>query len=400
MKYGLLEDLQEFTAYILGKSVVPYIYYNESGNWEEYLPKFEKQRTDDNSETSACTVFASINQIETFIRMVYGYEPNYSERFIYNLVPVNPAHGADPQATHETIRANGLIDEQDLPMTHMLSDYTDKSDITGSLRAKGQLWLKKHDYKHEWLWSTGQRPENYIEVLRDALKTSPIAVSVSAWNKVGDVYVSNQGSVNNHYCLLYAIDDEGYPLIYDTYEYNKKKLSKDHNIRRAKRIWIGEQTKSSMRRHISLLELILNKLMSKKTLLQVCQEALGTDASPEDAASDDVGCVDTVTTLLRLVRPETPHMLSTARFNEWLKDPKNGYEPVLDGIQSEDIIISPTTGAVTGHVGIIMNDGLIGSNNSAGPNKGRFTQNYTMNSWMSYFRMKRKLSVYIYRKKV
>ena len=74
MKYGLQETLQEFTAYVLGDTQIPYIYYNETGNWEPHLPKFEKQRTDRDEETSACTVFASLSQIETFYNFLYGEE--------------------------------------------------------------------------------------------------------------------------------------------------------------------------------------------------------------------------------------------------------------------------------------------------------------------------------------
>ena len=400
MRYGYIEGLQELTAYILGKTAVPYIYYNESGDWGSSLPKFEKQRTRDNSETSACTVYGSINQIETFTKFVYGHEPNYSERFTAILCGLNGQGGQDPQVAHENIRKNGLIEESDLRTGTTLKDFFDKTDITGSLLAKGQNWLMKHDYQHEWLWESNKRPDNYIEVLRDALKTSPLAVSVSAWNEVNGVYVSNQGSVNNHYCLLYKIDEEGYPWVFDTYDYSRKKLAKDHNIRRAKRIWLGEKTRRSMRRHISLLTLLLNTLMQRQTLLKVCENALGTDASPADTAPDSLSCADTITTLMRIVRPETPHLLSTILFNQWLQNKNNGYRLVdeTEGFLPEDIIISPTQGAVTGHVGIFMQEGLIASSNSFGLHKGKFTQNYTFPTWSNYFKVKRNLPIYIYRK--
>ncbi len=382
MNYGLLEIAEDIKDYILGASKVPfipYIYYNESGDWGDALPKFEKQRTKDGSETSACTVFASINQIETFIKFVYGYEPNYSERFTYNLVPIEPSKGADPQRTHEAIRANGLIDEKDLPMTRTLADYLDTSDITGSLLAKGQNWLLKHDYKHEWVWESGERPENYIEVLRDALKTSPIAVSVSAWNEVNGVYVSNQGSVNNHYCLLYKIDDEGYPWVFDTYDYSKKKLAKDHNIRRAKRIWVNELRSKSMKKHISLLKLILNKLMQKETLLDVCEKYLGKDASPKNQAKSELACAETVSFLLRQVYPEVPEILGTWVLYDYLKKSTNNFIQ-LKGPEAGCVAVAPTgTGkkGTIGHTWIVFEDGTWGSNNSFGIYKGLFTKNYT-----------------------
>jgi hypothetical protein len=223
---------------------------------------------------------------------------------------------------------------------------------------------------------------------------------VTAWREVDGVYVSDSGG-NNHWVLLYKIDEEGYPWIFDSYTHEKKKLAKDHNIRRAKRIWLNKKTKPAMRKHISILEDILKALkLMNKTLLDVCKENLGKDASPRDTANDSVGCVDSVTTIMRQVRPETPHMLSTILFNAWLENPVNGYRFVdeMEEYLPEDIIVSPTEGERTGHCGIFMEDGLIASNNSFGINKGWWTQNYVIKTWVDYFSKKQKLPVYIYRK--
>jgi hypothetical protein len=278
-------------------------------------------------------------------------------------------------------------------MTDTLEEYTDKSRITGSLLARGQNWLVNHTYQHEWVWKV--RPDNYIEVLKEALKTSPLAVSVSAWNEVNGVYVSDQGSVNNHYCLLYKIDEEGYPWVFDTYDHSKKKLAKDHNIRRAKRIWLNKKTPRALRRHKSILELILEKLMQKKTLLSVAESQLGKDVTPKDTVPDDVACVDTLTTIMRMYDPTVPYMVSTIALNDWL--PKNGYALVSD-TQEGDIIVSPTSGKKIGHCGVLFEDGIIASNNSFGINAGKFTKNYTLASWSRYYKDKLGLPVFIYRK--
>ena len=189
-------------------------------------------------------------------------ESNYSEKFTAILSGLTGSKGSDPQKIHESIRHYGLIDQSLLPMTRTKEEFFDESDITDSLRSEGLNWLVRNTYQHDWVWR-GSRPDNYIELLKEALKSSPIAVSVSAWNRQGDVYVSDKGSVNNHYCLLYKIDDEGYPWIFDSYDHSKKKLSKDHNIRRAKRIHIQKRTKPAMRKHVRILQAILNFLLKK-----------------------------------------------------------------------------------------------------------------------------------------
>lgn len=376
MQYGLQEGLEDLREYILGASPVPYVPYNESGNWELVLPRYENQTTKHGQETSGCTVWAALNQIETLHMLLFAFEVNYSERFTYLNVPIDPSKGTDPQNTYEAIREHGLVEEEELPITDTLLEYLDSSDITGSLRAKGQNWLRRHDFRHEWLWKT--RPANYIDILKDALKTSPIMVSVSAWNLVGDEYVS-YGNVNNHACLLYKIDEDGHPWIFDSYDHSKKKLSKDHNIRRAKRIWLNRRTKPSMRKHVGLLQAIINRLMSKPTLLEVIEGHLGTDASPRDTAPDELACAETVTTILQKFYPGIPVITGTWTLNEWLKVNWKQIDDPVPGC----VVISPTgIGKGAGHTGFALEDGVIASNDSR---TGKFMKNYTVDVWRAQY---------------
>lgn len=398
--YGLIQDIiRDVHEYVLGQSQVPYVPFNEKGDWEAFLPKYENQTTRLGEETSGCTVHGSQNQIETLASFLFKEQANYSERFTYNLVPIDPGRGADPQKTHETIRKYGLVDERDLPMTDTIEEYTDKSDITGSLLAKGQHWLTQYNYRHEWVWSPTKRPDNYIELLKDALRTSPLAVSVTAWREENGVYVSDNGG-NNHYCLLYKFDDQGYPWVFDTYDHSRKKLAKDHNIRRAKRIWLQKRTKKEMGIMIKLLQSVIKTLtMQKPTLYDVACKYIGKDASPEQLADSEVACAESVTYLMRQIYPETPKWTGTYSLFEWLrKQPtwKQVTEP-----QPGDIIISPTgtgNGSIQGHTGIIMGNGLIASNNSSGVFKGMFTRNFTLETWNARYVKKGGFSVYLFRR--
>ena len=71
MNYGLQETLRELTAYILGASKVPYIPYNDSGDWEPYLPRYENQTTRLGQETNGCAAHGSLNQIEIMMNFLY-----------------------------------------------------------------------------------------------------------------------------------------------------------------------------------------------------------------------------------------------------------------------------------------------------------------------------------------
>lgn len=138
-------------------------------------------------------------------------------------------------------------------------------------------------------------------------------------------------------------------------------------------------------------------LTAKRTILSVCEAHIGTDASPRDNADDSVACVETVTTLLKQVYPSVPIMLGTYTFFEWLSDPKNGFVRVNEAIP-ECIVLSPTgTGnkGTVGHVGIVMSDLTIASNDSR---TGKFLKNYDLPSWKRRYQEKQGMPVYIFKR--
>lgn len=392
MNFGLnVDSIRDFGEWVLGGEKMPYVPYREDGDWSNYLPRYEDQS--EKYETCCCTVWGSQNQVEIFYKAIYGSEPNYSERYQAALLQIR-CPGTDPQRAYESIRKDGLVDANDfkLPDTH--EEFLDKSKVTPRIAQKGQNWLKEHDFMHEWLWRTGAAKN--VEILKDALRTSPIAVSVSAWYYQNGLFVDN-GQRNNHWVVCYKVDDTGI-YIFDSHDMSHKKLSLNHNMQMAKRIWINKRTKRAMRRHISLLEKIIAMLSSKKTLLDVCKANLGVDASPNDVAPDEVACAETVTTLLRQVYPEVPVITGTWTLYEYLKNPANGFKSVTQP-KAETIIISPTgTGkaGTIGHVGIFDDNGLIMSNNSFGIFKGKFTANYTLPLWQTRYGIERGMPILFY----
>lgn len=383
--FGLEEDLYELGAYILGGGNVPQIQFQPDGNWERYLPKYEPQAED--YETSGCTVWGAQNQIEIFIKRVYGYEPNYSERFTYNVVGIDPHRGTDPQNTYEAIRKFGLIPNELFPVPPTIREFTDASKITSTMMDVGREWVNKHDFKHEWLWQ--MQPSNYMEVLKENLKRSPLGVSVTAWRENTDtdgneVYVSDIGG-NNHWCVLYKFDKDGYPWVFDSYDHSTKRLSKDHNIRRAKVINIKSNTRRGLASYLKILQNLVNRLRKKPMdLATLCELKLGTDVSPRDQAPDDLACAESATTLMREVYPETPILISTNALYHYLMTPENNWVQT-DKADRNAVIISPTgygKKGTHGHVGICLNTQRIASNQSK---TGTLEVHLTVDYWKEYY---------------
>lgn len=379
MKYGLLSIVYEdLKAYITGSSPLPYIEYNETGNWTAWLPKYEPQA--DKFESVGCTLWGGQNQIEILYKFLYGVEPNYDEWFNYPLIPIKD-NGQDPHVTYESIRATGLVDSGTVKTPSNRKEALDLNRITGSMRAKGQNWLVKHIFKHEWLWEV--KPQNFKEIMKEALKTSPLGISVTAWKKVDGVYVSNAGG-NNHWCVAYMIADyrnyKDCVYAFDTYDHSIKILHPDHNIRRAKRIWLMRTDLQGIKQHISILQRVLNRLLMKQTLLDICTANLGKDVSPKDLAPDSLGCAESVTNLLKQKYPETPIITGTITLYEYLKNAKNRWKETATPVP-EAVVISHTgsgNGSVRGHTGILDENLNIMSNDSR---TGKWITNYSLDTW-------------------
>ena len=69
-------------------------------------------------ETMNCTVYGTLNAIETMISRIFHVEPNYSERFIGVLAGTTQG-GNSPHKVAETIRKAGLVPDSALPFRLM-----------------------------------------------------------------------------------------------------------------------------------------------------------------------------------------------------------------------------------------------------------------------------------------
>jgi hypothetical protein len=151
---------------------------------------------------------------------------------------------------------------------------------------------------------------------------------------------------------------------------------------------------------LRLTQLLFNRLTMKSNaqkLYDAAVAALGTDASPNDLAPDELGCAETVSSIIRKVLPDFPVITGTATL--WERFISDGrFTEVTGTPQAGDIIISPTQPQrpFPGHTGIFLGEREIASNDSR---TGTFAQNYVLNTWKGYYGAKGGYPVYIYRLK-
>lgn len=231
MKYGFDEKSIKIKEndYIFGASKLPNVIFNETGQWE--TPTYEPQA--DKYETWGCTVWGSQNQIEIFFKKVFGFEPNYSEAFTYRFSDIKEG-GADPQNAYESIRHNGVIDNALLSLPDTLEELR-TLDISQSLIDKGEEWLLRYEFKHEWLIKPSK------ELIKNQLRCSPIAIAVTAWYEENGLYV-DYGQPNTHWCVAFGYIEDARGLIlkvFDSYDHSVKLLHPNHFISIAKGIYVG-----------------------------------------------------------------------------------------------------------------------------------------------------------------
>lgn len=121
-------------------------------------------------------------------------------------------------------------------------------------------------------------------------------------------------------------------------------------------------------------------------IFEYCLTQLGKDASPKDLAPDELGCAETVTTILNHLFPDVPVLIGTTQLYDYLLE--SPYFAKVGTPMAGDIIISPTgfggfNGITNGHTGFVGNNDSIMSNSSLSPNVGKFLQNYTYQTWVA-----------------
>ena len=204
----------------------------EDGNWSKHLPVYEAQ-SNENFDSFGCTCFGSLNQIEILLNFLEGKEYNFSERYPYNIVEIEPP-GANPNDIYQALRHNGLLAQEELPWVATKDEFKSPRPMSDTLIAKGKLWLNDYTLEHEWLTSPTHKQ------IAEELKYSPIALSVTAWFEQDGLYVDN-GQKNSHWCVCFKAEKvkEGIILhVFDSYNHSVKKLHPNHFISFAKKISI------------------------------------------------------------------------------------------------------------------------------------------------------------------
>lgn len=244
-----------------GIFTLPKVGLQEDGDWEAFLPAYERQ-FGTGWDSYGCTVFGTLNALETLMKRLYGGEYDKAERYNYNLINLIPP-GADPKQVAQSIRKDGVIDQKELPFKDSLAEFASPRPMDKGQIEKGHKWLRTYTFNYQWLLENETDISKRQSVLKENLKYSPIGISVSAWYQNPSGFYESKEQ-NNHWCLLYRIDEQGRYCVFDSYDQSKKLLTADHDIRFAMRYnlsqTINEQHKNILIKFVEILKGFINLL--------------------------------------------------------------------------------------------------------------------------------------------
>lgn len=267
-KYGYVKPEITPKHFVLGSSrSLPRIVLQADMNWEKYLPKYEPQFSPNGWDTDGCTIWGTLNIIETLVKKVFGTDANYSERYFYNLIPVRPP-GTDPLTVGEVARVGGLVDDAVLPMTETFQEFCTPTPMTQSFIDMALKWLAKYGFGYEIVFSGAKSEKQRVTLIKEALQFSPVGVSVTAWFQNADGIYVDEGQPNTHWCECYGFDDESQAWkIFDSYDQSNKLYAYSASIELAVRYALtglsapsspGEVVKKNEYWFVTLIKNILN----------------------------------------------------------------------------------------------------------------------------------------------
>jgi hypothetical protein len=187
-------------------------------DWREFLFNGIYSHQAPGFETNSCVSHGTANALELLRRRQYGYDQDLSDRFIAKGSGTDPSRGNTPKTVAEFVRKNFTVFEQEWATLDATSVEDFYRDIPQNLKtlatARGAEW----DFAYEYVPLT-------LTALREALKYSPLGISVPAWFQKDGEYYRPDGVPDSHWVCLMHIDDLGRMYILDSYDPTTKIMS-------------------------------------------------------------------------------------------------------------------------------------------------------------------------------
>lgn len=302
-KNFIYPDIPE-NVFVFGSNQIKGVPLRPDGDWRNFLPSEELQ-TRNNVESSSCYVHANQHAISTLLEEQYGIpDSDFSERFNALLSNGTP-NGGDPLACGQSIRHDGLIADSLMPFSQdivtwpLFHSWFDTSEA--NCRTEGKNWLSKWQPNYDIVFKMNDDVKVKYSQLREALKYSPIAVSVYGWVEENGLYIKPAGTQDNHLVECVYLDDQNRMYIRDTYSPFLKILEPFYNSSFAMRWAI---TKLELTEKKSLLLQLLDAITKLLKLFSIQDQEKNTPPVIVPVVKRTVNDLANAIAIYENVRPE------------------------------------------------------------------------------------------------
>ena len=234
-QYGFIPPVIKIEDYVFGSLDESKTLKGEviraDGQWDSDLPENEMQNRY-GFETYNCTNYGTLNCKNTLEQAKYGSFRDDSERFLGVVSETRPG-GNNPHSVAEAVRKFGLIPEPELTWTpdiNTWAEYYSPNPMTQKYLDMGKKWLKEFEFKHEYAFYGSHTLKEKQTRIMEALKYSPIGISVYAWVTRNGLYYKPSGVADNHWVCLYGYSKDKYWKIFDSYDSTHKKVEWNTNF--------------------------------------------------------------------------------------------------------------------------------------------------------------------------
>lgn len=250
MNYGFLQETIKAADYIFGDGSITTDILQADHNWLPFLPPDDLQARN-GFEVYDCASMATKHCIQTLLKQKYGFNDDYSARYVAKMTGTDTQHGNSPQTIAEFIRHSGIPDEYEWP--YAATSFEDFYRVPPTVLATSAASFDtRYTFTHDYV-------QNNPESIKTALLSSPLGFSVYGWNVLpSGLYAAGNGQ-DQHFVELYDYVEGQYWCVFDTYDFTHKKVEWAHRPVTIKRysISISPVTISWLQKAIQVLQAYL-----------------------------------------------------------------------------------------------------------------------------------------------
>lgn len=185
-------------------------------DWSGYYPEYERQ-SNRNFDTMGCVSFSFLNCLEMILKVQYGIDTNRSDRFTVKASGTSDKGNSMENVYQSVRKLFGSVEESDYPFSDLMTRAEYFKTLTKELLDKGKVFVGDWEI-------TVEDVSNNLNVMKEALKYSPLWVSGYAWINQGGLYRS-YGRANH--CFTVGKIGAGFIEALDQYNPFVKNLAPD-----------------------------------------------------------------------------------------------------------------------------------------------------------------------------